>query len=82
MSVVMPRIVWPAPRSGEPGSGRRFVAEPNIGSTLIELASVPVSAFQAANVSRSKNGCCATVAVPIAPTAAKCDDGPDVYRSL
>ena len=47
MSVVMPKTGCPAPSSGDPGRGRRFVAEPNIGSTLIELASFPVSVFQA-----------------------------------
>ena len=78
----MPAMVWPAPKSGEPTSGRKSVGEVNVGSALIELTSLPVSAFQAANVGRSKNGTCATVEVPMAPTAEKWDDGPAVYRSL
>ena len=75
MSVVMPGMVCPAPSSGDPGRGRRFVAEPNIGSTLIELASFPVSLIQATNVGRSQNGACAAV-LARTPTDEKCDDAP------
>jgi hypothetical protein len=56
MSVVIPPTDCPAPNNGDPASGRRSVAEVNIGSTLIEFASVEVSSFQAANDGRSKNG--------------------------
>ena len=52
------------------------MAEPNIGSTLIEFTSLPVSAFQAVNDGRSKNGTCATVVLATAPTDEKCDDAP------
>ncbi len=76
MSVVMPKTGCPAPSSGDPGRGRRFVAEPNIGSTLIELASLPVSLFQATNVDLSQNGTCAVVVLARTPTDEKCDDAP------
>ena len=44
--------------------------------------SVPVSAFQAVNDGRSKNGTCAAVLLPMMPTEEKCEDAPDEYRSL
>jgi hypothetical protein len=76
MSVVMPPIDWPAPSNGEPPSGRRSVAEVYNGSALIELVSVPVSAFQAANDGRSKNGIWPAVELAMMPTDEKCDDAP------
>ena len=76
MSVVMPKTLCPAPSNGEPGRGRRFVAEPDIGSTLNISSSCPVSLFQAANVGRSKNGTWAVVELARTPTVMRCDDAP------
>ncbi len=79
---MIPPTDWPAPNSGEPPSGRRSVADVYSGSVLIELASAPVSAFQAANEARSMYGTCAAVVPARTPTDEKCDDAPLVYRSL
>ena len=73
---MIPPADWPAPKSGEPASGRRFVVDVNSGSALIELASVPVSFFQAVNDGRSKNGTCEAVPFAMTPTDEKCDEAP------
>jgi hypothetical protein len=66
----------PAPTGGEPGDGCGLVVELNVGSTTMVLASLPVTACQAASVGRSAR------TLTRLPDIAKREEVPLVKKSL